>query len=85
MEHRIRFIAKSLPEPTFGEDRNDYVIRVVRSVDESSDFRKPELVEAARLKYNWMQVQDLIRRIQGGSATATQEAIILLLEETFKP
>jgi hypothetical protein len=84
MEQRIRQLAQSMSDPSFGMDEGDYFLHC-KEVMADSGWTLMEIREACRVKYKWLRAEYLINKIRGGSGTAPAEAIIMLLEENFKP
>lgn len=58
----IQSLAKSLPDPEFGEDRMDYVRRIVAEYQQFTAERNA--ADAALLRWHENEAKQLIRKLQ---------------------
>ena len=89
MEQRIRQLARSMSDPSFGMDESDY-FRSCKEVMADSGWTLMEIREACRVKYKWLKAEYLIGRMLTSTTPeartqARDEAIVMLLEANFKP
>lgn len=81
-----RQILTFLPEPETNEEKNHYVRRCVSQVAPVGYPRTQVAVQVAAvagIKWQSIEVKELIKKVNGGDINSLQQAVALLLQDRY--
>lgn len=77
-----RQILTFLPEPETDEEKNDYVRRCVSQVAPVG-YPRTQVAAVACIKWQSIEVKELIKKVNGGDINSLQQAVALLLRDRY--